>query len=176
MDAPMDYSIHSPAISARQTPWSKRTQRWQILIVGSLLILLTEFGFFLPIPPQTKIFKDILCRKYYAAQPPHPSEQNCKITPVQIELARINGGKDTFDALPSITNLVLSCRYSGVAKRYLDEICLWVPLWFMRYIRSVIDHAGRLLSSLLRLLGGGDLVVSSIVCVMVADAFPEDDP
>jgi len=31
------------------------------------------------------------------------------------------------------------------------------------------------LPGLFRLQGGGDLVVSSVVCVMVADVFPKDD-
>lgn len=104
---------------------NKNTQRWQILLFGSLLIFLADFGFFLAIPPQTKIFEDILCRQYYAAHPTHPSEQDCKIVPVQSELARINGWKDTFDAVP---NILLAVPYGALADRIGRKPCLLLSL------------------------------------------------
>lgn len=104
---------------------NKNTQRWQILLFGSLLIFLADFGFFLAIPPQTKIFEDILCRQYYAAHPTPLFEQNCKIVPVQSELARINGWKDTFDAVPSI---LVAVPYGALADRIGRKPCLLLSL------------------------------------------------
>ena len=103
----------------------KNTQRWQILLFASLLIVLADFGFFLAIPPQTKIFEDILCRQYYAAHPTHPSVRNCKILPIQSELARINGRKDTFDAVPSI---FVAVPYGALADRIGRKPCLLLSL------------------------------------------------
>lgn len=60
----------------------KHAQRWQILLVGSFLVLLADFGFFLAILPQTKIFEDILCNQYYTSLTVKPSEADCRIAPV----------------------------------------------------------------------------------------------
>lgn len=76
-------------------------------------------------PAANKIFEDILCRQYYAAHPIHPSEQNCKIAPVQNELARINGWKDTFDALPSI---LVAIPYGALADPTGRKPCLLLPI------------------------------------------------
>lgn len=76
--------------------------QWCILVVGSLVVLLADFGPYLAIPAQTKLLEDIICQRYYASQGlPLGHENDCKIPHVQSELAVINGWKDTFDALPS---------------------------------------------------------------------------
>lgn len=105
----------------------KNKQSWQILLVGALLILLTDFGFFLSIPPQTKIFEDILYRQYYESHPQsaQSSEQDRKIIPVQSELAQINGWKDTFDAVPSI---LVAVPYGARADRIGRKPCLLLSI------------------------------------------------
>ena len=76
-----------------------------LLIICSLMVLL-DFGGYLNIAPQTDIFQDILCRKYYQDNEGSgrlialPSREMCKIEPIQSELAIINGWKDTFDQIP----------------------------------------------------------------------------
>jgi hypothetical protein len=74
-------------------------QRWRILIISSVVFFLVDFGFYLTVPAQTKIFEDIICRQYNA-------QGDCKIAPVQSELAAVNGWKDTFDALPGNLDIV----------------------------------------------------------------------
>lgn len=68
---------------------------WRILVISSIVFFLVDFGFYLTVTAQTKIFEDIICRQYNA-------QGDCKIAPVQSELAAVNGWKDTFDALPGI--------------------------------------------------------------------------
>lgn len=75
------------------------SKQWRILVIGSLIILLADFGGYLSAPAQIKIFEDILCRQYYSSS---DDESACKAAPIQSELAFINGWNDTFIALPSI--------------------------------------------------------------------------
>lgn len=44
----------------------KHAQRWRILLVGSVLVLLADFGFFLAIPPQTEVFDGIMPLNLYS--------------------------------------------------------------------------------------------------------------
>jgi hypothetical protein len=57
---------------------------WRILLISSLVFFLVDFGFYLTVPAQTKIFEDIICRQYEA-------EGDCKVALVQSELAAVNG-------------------------------------------------------------------------------------
>lgn len=68
---------------------------WRILAISSIVFFFVDFGFYLTVPAQTRIFEEIICRQYTA-------QGDCKIAPVQSELAAVNGWKDTFDALPGI--------------------------------------------------------------------------
>ena len=75
------------------------SKQWRIFTIGSLIVLLVDFGGYLSTPAQIKIFENILCRRYYSSS---DDESVCKAAPIQSELAFINGWKDTFAALPSI--------------------------------------------------------------------------
>jgi hypothetical protein len=55
---------------------------------------------------QTAILQDIVCAKYYASSTPPslpPRRGECKIEPVQSEVAHINAWKDVFEALPGMS-------------------------------------------------------------------------
>lgn len=56
----------------------KQSQRWRIL-------LLVDFGFFLAIAAQTKIFEDVRCLEYYGSTV-KPSEADCKVALVHADL------------------------------------------------------------------------------------------
>ncbi|KAL3469727.1 major facilitator superfamily domain-containing protein [Aspergillus californicus] len=149
--------------------------RWRILLTSSLVLFLLDFGFYLTIPAQTSIFEGIICAQYHA-------EGNCKATPVQSELAFINGWKDTFDALPGI---LLSIPYGVLADRIGRKPCLLLCLIGLLlgefWTRIVCFWPQTLslrlvwLSGAFRVLGGGDMVTSSLVCVIVADSFANED-
>lgn len=115
---------------------------------------------------------------------------------MQSELARINGWKDIFNALPSI---LVAIQYGALADRAGRKPCLLLSIlgvllnevWTRVVCMLPYSHSCRAskdakssgellplqlgwLSGFFYLLGGGDMVISSIVCVMFADVFSED--
>ncbi|KAJ5146141.1 uncharacterized protein N7515_000705 [Penicillium bovifimosum] len=131
----------------RPTAMDKAKKQWEVMALNALLIFFMNFAIFLSVPPQIKIFEDIICRKIHLdnALNLHPGDDDsCRGALVQTELARINGWKTTFEALPSIWSDVLPLRL----------------VW---------------LSGLLRSIGGGEPVIDSIMAVMVMDVFEERD-
>ncbi|OJJ47370.1 hypothetical protein ASPZODRAFT_65203 [Penicilliopsis zonata CBS 506.65] len=165
---------------------ASRSRKLLVMIGGSILILAMDFGFFLTVAPQTKIFEDIICRDYLAALGNRtdtiPLEGVCKSGPVQSELALVNGWKETADVLPGI---LLSIPYGVLADRWGRKPVLLLGILGILlgeiWVRVVCLYPTVLplrlvwLSGMWRLIGGGDMVLSSIALVMVADCFPEDE-
>nr|UZP48223.1 AvaK [Aspergillus versicolor] len=142
----------------RPTIMDKAKKQWEVMALNSLLILFTNFAIFLSMPPQTEIFEDIICSKMHSESALHPQgeDDGCRGALVQSELARINGWKTTFEALP---RMLLSEAWTRVVCIYSDVLPLSL-VW---------------LSGLLRSVGGGEPVIDSIMCVMVMDVFEESD-
>lgn len=74
-----------------------------------LIVFCVDFGNFLSVAPQTRIYEAIACRKYYEKHEPGQyrllediPEDKCKIPPVQGELAFVQGLQISFEALPSM--------------------------------------------------------------------------
>ncbi|KAJ9244771.1 hypothetical protein DTO169E5_1592 [Paecilomyces variotii] len=169
-----------------QTKSTSRSQKLTVMIAASTLILAMDFGFYLTAAPQIKIFESIVCHNYLAVigKPPGTTltEDICKSEPVQSELALVNGWKDTSDVLPGI---LFSVPYGVLADRWGRKPVLLLgilgTLLGESWVRVVCLYPSVLplrlvwLSGVWRLIGGGDIVVSSIALVMVADRFPEDE-
>jgi MFS family permease len=81
-----------------------RPERTRILIAICTLLIVLDIAGYLAIAPQTKIFQDIICAKYYneTITSFQMDDKRCKIEPVQSEIALLNGWKDTLDQLPGI--------------------------------------------------------------------------
>jgi hypothetical protein len=78
-----------------------------IIIAASALILVLDVVAAAPTAPRMVIFEDIICRNHYASlQDGGGGTVNCKIEPVQSELALINGWKETFDTIPGTCRTV----------------------------------------------------------------------
>lgn len=69
------------------------------LIQLCFLIALLDFSGYLILAPQTNIFENIICDKYYMGR---EGERDCKAVAVQSELAFIRGWKDAFAQLPGL--------------------------------------------------------------------------
>lgn len=80
-----------------------------ITIAASALILILDVVASVPTAPRMVIFEDIICRNHYASLQDGGGggAVDCKIEPVQSELAIINGWKETFDTIPGTCGIVL---------------------------------------------------------------------
>ncbi|GAD97260.1 hypothetical protein PVAR5_5933 [Paecilomyces variotii No. 5] len=173
-------------IDEAQAASASRSQKLTVMIAASTLILAMDFGFYLTAAPQMKIFEDIVCRDYLAAlgkaAKTSITEDICKSEPVQSELALVNGWKETSDVLPGI---LLSVPYGVLADHWGRKPVLLLGILGLLlgeiWVRIVCLYPGVLplrlvwLSGMWRLIGGGDIALSSIALVMVADRFPEEE-
>ncbi|KAJ5746959.1 uncharacterized protein N7511_008655 [Penicillium nucicola] len=164
-----------------------KSKKLLVLIVCAVFLLSAEFGFFMSTAPQTAVFEDIICRNYQtglngAQNGTLPDLNPCKSEAVQGELAIITGYKDTFDTIPSI---VLSLPYGILADHwgrrpvlYLSMLGIILSEVWIRIVclwSTVIPLRMVWLSSVFRIIGGGDSVLTAIALVIVADVFSEDE-
>lgn len=73
-----------------------------VTIAISVLLMLAESTNLIALAPRMAIFEDIICRQYYRDV---TGVLDCKIEPIQSELARINGWKRTFSMVPGTRDL-----------------------------------------------------------------------
>lgn len=67
-----------------------------------VILLIVDFVMFSSYAPLTAVFEDIICNKYYSSSIPSSLLQHdCKVAPVQSELAFVKGYKDTLSQIPS---------------------------------------------------------------------------
>ncbi|KAJ5280424.1 MFS general substrate transporter [Penicillium angulare] len=141
------------------TPTSK-SQKLTVMIATITLILAIDFGFFLTVAPQTKVFESIVCQNYIAGLPKNMgktlAEDICKSELVQSELALVNGWKDTSDVLPVLWFNLTEAYVAGFYSTVLPLRLVW-------------------LSVVWRFIGGGDITLSSTALVIIADQFPQEE-
>ncbi|PGG97775.1 hypothetical protein GX51_07156 [Blastomyces parvus] len=150
-----------------------------------LAVFCVDFGTYLSIAPLTRIFEAIACRNYYEKLEPgryrlleEIPEQKCKISPVQSEVAFVQGLQISFEALPSI---LLSIPYGRLADnvRYGRKFTLalavvglllgqfWVIMvcWFSQ----IMPLRAVWLGSVALLLGGGAGMAIAMLTTMITD-------
>ncbi|KAM3512401.1 hypothetical protein MY11210_003967 [Beauveria gryllotalpidicola] len=150
---------------------------FEVTIAASILILILDVIASVPMTPRLVVFEDIICRNYYDAWGSDDSRMgDCKVEPVQAELAVINGWKETFDTIPGVlvsipygalanhigrTNVLMLALFGSLLSEcWLAMVC-WLPqtlplrtLWF---------------SGAFQLIGGGGATVISMCYTMIAD-------
>ncbi|KAJ5333075.1 uncharacterized protein MYU51_005157 [Penicillium brevicompactum] len=169
---------------------ARKSKKVVVFIVCAVLLLAVDFGFYMSNAPQLAVFEDIICRNYKEtlhrtgdALTPSLVEGNpCKSEAVQGELALVIGYKDTFDVLPglllSLPYGVLSDRYGRRPFLYLGLLGIVLGEVWVRLVclwSNVIPLRMVWLSALFKVIGGGDVVITAIALVIVADVFSEDE-
>ncbi|KAJ5088497.1 hypothetical protein N7456_012113 [Penicillium angulare] len=178
-------SMHSTTASKNR----RNRKKFLILVVSAIFILAADFGTNLSVAPQTAIFEQIICQKYSelggalnTTDITFDTMNPCKSETVQGELALVLGYKEGLDVLPtmflSIPYGVLSDHWGrksviclGITGLILSElwtrlVCLWSSVLPLRLVW---------LSSIWKIIGGGDQVLIATACVTVADIFPEEE-
>ncbi|GJN70288.1 hypothetical protein PLICBS_004342 [Purpureocillium lilacinum] len=120
-----------------------------------------SLGWVMCLAPQTQLFEDIACRKYYSlANRVHVLDAGgkdlCKIPEVQDTVAQLFGWQAFFDGLPG---LLLAMPYGVMADKRWFELPLRLT-W---------------LSSLFTIIGGGGTVASAVLMMVLADSTTEEN-
>lgn len=79
---------------------SSTQSAFRVTIAISVLLMTAEFTNLIILAPRMAIFEHIICRQYYADQQNIAGVADCKVEPVQSELARVNGWKRTSSMVP----------------------------------------------------------------------------
>ena len=104
--------------------------QWRPVLLVWMILLTLGFGIMVAMVPQTRIYEDIICRRYYADHPeqsttvgiallpdePHswdgPDESLCKKPEIQDAVNQLFGWQTFFDGIPG---LLLAMYYGSLA-------------------------------------------------------------
>ena len=79
---------------------SSTRSAFTVTIAISVLLMMADVSNSIAMAPRMVIYEDIVCRQYYADWQDIAGVTDCKIEPVQSELALIYGWKRTFSMIP----------------------------------------------------------------------------
>lgn len=138
--------------------------------------------------PFLRIVEDAVCREYYEGVAPKEidlslpiPEEDCKIAPVQSELAWLKGIDMTVSCIPGI---LTSVPYGYIADKYGRKLVLISALfgiilnlcWVVTvgYFSDVMNIRWFWAGNALLLIGGGSGMVKAMIFAMLADVASED--
>lgn len=82
--------------------WTR--MQWRVMLIAAFLMFSANLGNFMGLPPQIKIFEDIICENYKRSLDQKSFHRIngdvCQSEVVQNELALVTGWKNTLDVLP----------------------------------------------------------------------------
>ncbi|OQE40910.1 hypothetical protein PENCOP_c005G08128 [Penicillium coprophilum] len=178
-----------PLLGSHTVKPAQHPKKLLVCIVCAVFLLSADFGFFMASAPQIAVYEDIICRNYQATL--HgagndtltpPGFNPCKSEVVQGELALVIGYQNTFDVVPG---LVLSLPYGVLSDHwgrrpiiYLSMLGILLGEIWVRIVclwSSVIPLRMVWMSSIFKIIGGGDQVLTAIAMVIVAEVFSEDE-
>ncbi|EGX93797.1 MFS multidrug transporter, putative [Cordyceps militaris CM01] len=147
-----------------------------VTLAASALILILDVVASVPMTPRLVIFEQIICRTHYRAWGRDDAMGDCKVAPVQAELALVNGWKETFDTVPGIlvsipygiladhigrTNVLMLALFGTLLSECWIAIVCWLP--------QTLPLRSLWLSGAFQLIGGGGATMTSMCYTMIAD-------
>ncbi|KAF2476025.1 MFS general substrate transporter [Lindgomyces ingoldianus] len=146
------------------------------------LFFIVEMFNFVTYAPLTVLFENVICDAYYSKRSSTRSGgyYDCKIEPIQGDLARLKGWKGFFDTLPVfIVAFPLGKASDTLGRKFAlaSSIAsvlagfLWILL--VGYIPSIFPLKAIWLSAVMYLFGGGICQVNATIILMTVEAAGE---
>ncbi|MCJ1351791.1 MAG: hypothetical protein MMC33_001775 [Icmadophila ericetorum] len=169
-------------------PRTKASSIRKSVIIGILFLILTSnLPYLLQILPRLRIWEIIYCRRYYEEHDPSligedglVEEKYCKVESVQSQVAYLKGWYGFFGSLPG---LFLAIPYGMLADRYGRKwvlVACITTIWIVQawvYVVSAFPDVVPLrliwLGPIVTIIGGGDLVASSLIFTILYDVTPQ---
>lgn len=171
---------------------------WRPVLLVWLILLTLGFGITVAMTPQTRIYEDIICRRYYADHPEQstrlgiafspsthqqqpqsrPDESLCKKPAIQDAVNSLFGWQTFFDGIPG---LLLAMYYGSLADTWGRRPVLILSLvgqllgaaWILLICWIEADVRLTWLSSIFSCVGGGNTVFTAAAMMILADAAPD---
>ncbi|KAF1952033.1 MFS general substrate transporter [Byssothecium circinans] len=154
---------------------------WKIAPLAIVMLLL-DTSSYLSVGPEVAIFEQVACREYYGPTfiSDTMDESQCKIEPVQSEVAFVIAWNNALQTVPGI---LCALPFGALADRIgrrrvlLFSIvgCFLSDAWvrLVCHFADIFPLRCVLYSGLWQFFGGGTTTVSSIVWVIIADQTPQ---
>lgn len=139
------------------------------------MLFFQAFGVMVSIAPQTRLFEDIACRRYFGSGDQPPDEELCKDPAVQDMVNELFGWQLFFDGIPG---LVMAMYYGAMADEKGRKPVLMLSLvgqalgaaWILLICWSQVDPRWTWLSSTFYFIGGGGTVFNAAAMMILTDA------
>lgn len=169
----------TPLLPRRATP---RPNARTFLLTCLIIFTFIEIGSFTLLIPQTRIYESIVCKQYYNDGRTQIPEDECKLAPIQGELAKIRAVAASIVSIPGILLTVPYCQLADRPKigRKLILALSYFGVLLQAYTELIICRVAdandsrislRLvwIAPIWNLLGGGPGVLSSVIFTMITD-------
>jgi hypothetical protein len=102
-DSVLSEAVEEENVSGTLLPDAKYTSNSsRIFVKLCVIMLLFDFTQYSVYAPLTAVFEDIICNHFYSLGFHGSLQRDCKVVPVQSELALVKGYKDAFNQIPSM--------------------------------------------------------------------------
>ncbi|KAG6363588.1 hypothetical protein INS49_008689 [Diaporthe citri] len=167
----------SPAPDNGQPRQADRTDAhatlWRPITLIWAMLFFQAFGVMVSIAPQTRLFEDVACRRYFGGG--DLDEESCKDPAVQDMVNELFGWQLFFDGIPG---LVMALYYGAMADEKGRKPVLTLSLvgqglgaaWILLICWMQIDPRWTWLSSAFYFIGGGGTVFNAAAMMILTDA------